>query len=263
MAKNLEPRTIRGFHIERRAGAYLLVAGLIGVLSLLLVPFERIAPDTGLHPIVLRLVSIIQPAVLTIILIIVGNALAPRVGLQAPLTQASAAGDPALPVLREQFAPAAAGAVAVALILITYSLTVVPLLVEAREGEAFARLVANGPPLLTKILYGGITEELITRWGLVSLFAWAAWRLSGSPAEVPHWVFWSAIVLAAALFAAGHLPLLFALITAPPWWAISAVLLGNAVPGVVFGWLFWKYGIEAAILAHAAAHVIATLLQLL
>lgn len=246
-----------------RTGSYLLVAGLLGVLSLLLVPFERIAPDTGLHPVVLRLVSIIQPGVLTVLFVLVGAALAPRMDLQAPLTRAWASGAPALPVLRRQIAPAAVVAGIAALILTSYSLMVVPLLVEASEGEAITRLIAHGPPLLTKILYGGITEELITRWGLVSLFAWAAWRLIGKPAAVPHWVFWVAIILAAALFAAGHLPLLFALVTAPPWWAICAVLLGNAIPGVLFGWLFWKHGIEAAVIAHAGAHLLSTLVQLL
>ncbi|MBA3577339.1 MAG: CPBP family intramembrane metalloprotease [Sphingomonas sp.] len=242
---------------------YLLVAGLVGVLSLLLVPFERIAPDTGLHPIVLRLVSIIQPGILTVLFVLLGNTLAPRMGLQAPLVRAWVSGDAIVPVLRRQIGPAAVVAATVALILTTYWLTVVPLLLRASEGEAFARLIAHGPPLLTKILYGGITEELITRWGLVSLFAWIAWRLIRRPAVVPHWVYWVAIVLAAALFAAGHLPLLFALVSAPPWWAICAVLLGNAVPGVLFGWLFWKHGVEAAMVAHAGAHVLSTLAQLL
>jgi len=30
----------------------------------------------------------------------------------------------------------------------------------------------------------------------------------------------------------------------------------NAVAGVAFGWLFWKYGLEAAMLGHMSAHVV-------
>lgn len=249
--------------MRRQVGLNLLGAGLVGVLSLLLVPFEQIAPDTGLAPPALRLVSVIQPAILTILFVLVGNVLAHRVGLKAPLFEAWATDEPTLPVFRRQVIPATLVALAVALILTTHSLLVVPLLLEKSEGEILARFVAHGPPLVTRVLYGGITEELITRWGLVSLFAWAIWRLMRRPAQIPHWVFWSAIALAALLFAAGHIPLLFVFLPTPPWWAISAVLLGNAVPGVLFGWVFWKYGIEAAILAHAAAHVIATVIQFL
>lgn len=242
-------------------GLYLLVAGLAGVLSLLLVPFEEIAPDTGLSPLVLRGVSIIQPAILMLLFVLVGNALAPRVGLQAPLVQALAGGRPGLPVFRSQIGPAIAGAAAVALVLTAYSRIVVPPMLEASESEACARFLAHGPPLVTKLLYGGITEELITRWGLVSLLAWLAWRLTHRRSEVRSGAFWSAIVIAAVIFAAAHLPLLFALLAEPPWWAITAVMTGNALPGMIFGWLFWKRGIEAAMIAHALAHALATAVQ--
>ena len=39
-------------------------------------------------------------------------------------------------------------------------------------------------------------------------------------------------------------------------------MLGNTLPGVIFGWLFWKRGIEAAMIAHALAHALATTIQL-
>ena len=29
----------------------------------------------------------------------------------------------------------------------------------------------------------------------------------------------------------------------------------NALAGLFFGWLFWRYHLEAAMLAHASAHV--------
>lgn len=248
--------------MDRRAGFYLIGAALAGVVSLLLVPFEDLAPATGLPPPALRALSLIQPAVLAVIFVLLGNFLAPRVGLDAPVVRAWAARESGAPVLRRQAGPAAAVAVVVAIILIAYSSAVVPRIVELPGSEAFARFVAIGPPLPTKLLYGGITEELLTRWGLMSLFAWIGWRLAAKPAEARAWVFWSAIVLSAVLFAAGHLPLLFALVDQPPGWVIAAVMLGNTVPGLLFGWLFWKRGIEAAIMAHAAAHLVSTAAQL-
>lgn len=245
-----------------RAGLYLIGAALVGVVSLLLVPFEEIAPATGFPPLAVRALSIIQPAILTLLFVLLGNVLAPRVGLDAPLVRDWAAGQTGASVLRRQIGPAAVVAAAVAVVLVAYSSAVVPRMIEQPGSELFARFVAAGPPLATKLLYGGLTEELLTRWGLMSLFAWIGWRLAGKPAATPAWIFWAAIALSALLFAAAHLPLLFALLGDPPLWMVAAVMLGNTVPGLLFGWLFWRRGIEAAIIAHAAAHLFSTAAQL-
>jgi membrane protease YdiL (CAAX protease family) len=72
---------------------------------------------------------------------------------------------------------------------------------------------------------------------------------------------WAAIAVSALLFGTGHLgaagalvPLTFAVI-------VRTVLL-NALAGVVFGYLFWRRSLEAAMVAHASAHVAMTLLSL-
>ena len=44
---------------------------------------------------------------------------------------------------------------------------------------------------------------------------------------------------------------------------VVLVLVANAALGVLFGYLFWRYGLEAAILAHAAAHIVSDVLGLL
>lgn len=66
----------------------------------------------------------------------------------------------------------------------------------------------------------------------------------------------AAIVIAAALFAAGHLPFLFTIAAQPRPALVLAVLTGNFIPGLIFGWLFWRRGLEAAILSHSFAHCI-------
>jgi hypothetical protein len=37
----------------------------------------------------------------------------------------------------------------------------------------------------------------------------------------------------------------------------------NAAFGVLFGYLFWRYGLEAAMIAHATAHVVSYVAGLL
>jgi hypothetical protein len=123
--------------------------------------------------------------------------------------------------------------------------------------------LAFQPPLVSKLLYGGIAEELLTRWGLMTLFVWIAWKLSGSRSPVPAAAYWIGALLAALLFAAGHLPTLYAIMPAPAPQLIAAVIAGNAVPGLLFGWLYWRRGLEAAMIAHALAHALTTLVSTL
>ncbi len=62
---------------------------------------------------------------------------------------------------------------------------------------------------MASILYGGIVEEILMRLFLMSLFALIIWKLiyrNIPKEEIPCGVFIAANVLAALLFAAGHLP---------------------------------------------------------
>ncbi|MFN8637983.1 MAG: hypothetical protein U0360_00640 [Dehalococcoidia bacterium] len=56
-------------------------------------------------------------------------------------------------------------------------------------------------------IYGGIVEELLVRLGLMTVLAWIAWRVVGPRTGRPSSaVYWFAVVGAALLFGAGHLP---------------------------------------------------------
>lgn len=238
-----------------RVWQVLAVAGLIGLASLLLVPLERLVP-LAWPPLAVRALALVQPAVLTIAATALGAALASRVGLGAPLVEAVLSKRSGRAVLARQLPPALLVGAAVALILIAYGA-----LVASRLGGSpiAIKLAAIEIPLVTRLLYGGIVEELLTRWGLMSLFVWAAWRAAGRPAVPSAASYALGITGAALLFSAGHLPLLFTLVAAPPPWLIAAVVAGNFVPGLLFGWLFWRRGIEAAMIAHATAHLLAAL----
>lgn len=229
----------------------LLIIGLAGVASLLLATFEQLVPGQQLS-FQIRLLMLIQPAVLTIAAVAIGQVLAGKVGLEAPLVDALLQGGSLRAVLRRQALPALLAGLAVGLLMIAYSAVILPSVTDASTRA----MMANFPiPLATRILYGGITEELLTRWGLMSFFAWALWRLTGQGRVRPASL-WAAILMAAALFAAGHLPFLFAVATDPQPSLIVAILLANFIPGVLFGWLFWRRGLEAAMLSHGFAHCV-------
>ena len=77
-------------------------------------------------------------------------------------------------------------------------------------------------------------------------------RRSKSPTDVII----AANIIAALLFAAGHLPStmqMFGEIT--PMILLRCFLL-NGVGGLVFGYLYRKYGIQYSMMAHAGAHIV-------
>ena len=69
-----------------------------------------------------------------------------------------------------------------------------------------------------------------------------------------------AIFIAALGFAAGHLPTAAAMAPLTTWIVVRAMVL-NSVGGIVFGWIYWKKGIEHSMVAHFCAdlmlHVVA------
>ena len=91
----------------------------------------------------------------------------------------------------------------------------------------------------------------------MSALVWLPWRFiqrrSGLPRD--RYVV-AAIVCAGLLFGAGHLPAVAAMgvpLTAP---VVAYIVFGNAAPGMLFGALFWRKGLEASIIAHALAHAL-------
>lgn len=210
----------------------LSMLGLIGVASLALVPMEELFP-TEMDPALLRLVATLQPALMVVAMAALGAWAAPKVGLDAPAVRAWAERRPVLPELRRQLPAAILGGLAIAAMLLAY----VALL---RPTQAGAELLRFAAPLTTRLLYGGIAEELLTRWGLMSLLVWLAWRVARRPAVVPSFAYWTGVVGAALLFALGHLPALFLLLPDSLGWLVVTIFGANFGPGLLLGWLFWR-----------------------
>lgn len=225
---------------DRRLLGVMVTLGLAGVATLAVVPFETILPPTVHVP---RLMLLIQPAVLTIAFAALGWWTASSTGLGAPVLSAALnRGDWARPLLRA--APAiVAVAAATALILVIYGL--------GTQGTASTTPQLD-IPLLARVGYGGMGEEIIARWGLLTGFMALALRWHRSPSAA----FWIANAGAALLFALGHFGALFAMVPHPSMALMAAVVVGNFVPAMGFGWLYRQHGIESAMLAHGGAHAL-------
>ncbi|TXC67001.1 CPBP family intramembrane metalloprotease [Piscinibacter aquaticus] len=113
------------------------------------------------------------------------------------------------------------------------------------------------PALAIGMLYGGLAEEVMMRWGVMSLLAWALWRAgrrsSASETQPSRRVVWAAIGASALVFALAHLPAVAQSAPLSPA-LVARTLALNALGGIVYGWLYWRRGLESAMLAHASTH---------
>ena len=119
------------------------------------------------------------------------------------------------------------------------------------------------PYMLAAVIYGGIIEEVMLRLFMMSLIAWLLHLLFWRKRETtPVAALVTANVIAALLFAAGHLPTTAMLMDITPMILFRCFLLNGGF-GLLFGWLYRKYGLRYAMIAHAGCHVISKLIWIL
>ena len=104
--------------------------------------------------------------------------------------------------------------------------------------------------------YGGIGEEVLLRLFLVSLFVWLTFKIKKTKDGLPtDFGIWFSIILAAIIFGLGHLPATSQIVPLTGLVVIRAIVL-NGVAGIAFGWLYWKKGLESAIIAHFSTDIV-------
>jgi len=247
-----KPFNWREFLILWAAGVWGVIAVLPYTLTLQASLIEKMPPLPVPLAVVIA-VQVVQNAVLVAIAVGLGLLLATRIGLGAPLLEARLVGEAVGQRLRALLAPSVLAGAAAGIAII-----VLDLLVFA-SGMPAAAAAGEHPPAWQGLLasfYGGITEELLMRLFLMSLLAWLlglVWReVPGRPAAG---AFWTANLGAAILFGLGHLPATAALVPLTSFVVLRAIVL-NGIGGVVFGHLYWRRGLGAAMLAHFSADIV-------
>jgi membrane protease YdiL (CAAX protease family) len=204
---------------------------------------------------VLSLAGMAQSGLLLALAVWAGVGLSPSVDLHAPAFEAVVTGRPIRPALRPQLVPG----------LIAGVLGGISLFAAFRYAPAAVAQLQHrfAIPIVARVLYGGITEEILLRWGLMTALVWLTWRcLQQRRGPVRAGLVWLAIVVSALIFAAGHLPAAFVLLGAMDAAVVAFVIGVNTAFGLLFGYLFWRHGLESAMIAHALAHAVSFLANL-
>lgn len=119
------------------------------------------------------------------------------------------------------------------------------------------------PYMLATVTYGAVIEEVMLRLFMMSLVAFVLHQLFERKREgASRLVLVVANVVSALLFAAGHLPATAMLFGLTPMIVLRCFLL-NGVFGLAFGWLYRRFGLRYAMIAHGGCHMVSKLIWIL
>lgn len=199
-----------------------------------------------------KAVMYLQSLVMVILFAIMGGYAAPAVGLDAPFFYALTNRGDLWANAAPQLFPMLIGGVLGGLVLVAaYYLYYRPRL--DQETVRSMEELRTGLGLAGRLLYGGILEEVLTRWGIMSGVAWIGFKLAGEADVV---VMWAAIVISGIIFGLLHFPSYVGTGSRLTPLFASLMLFLNLWASLVFGWLFWQYGLLAAIGAHMLFHLV-------
>lgn len=243
-------KTVKTYHPLRMTLllTLLCVPGVLALLPATAKMAETLPPGSPSVTVML-IITVVQTTIMLGIFALIGSFLAPKVGFKAPGLTGS------LAQTIRQNAPFA--------LIVGILFSALTILLEAtlfRSSVPDSLYMLGAKPalfdLVPSLLYGGIAEEIMMRWGLLSLVTWALYRLfqRGKGAVHPAFV-WIAVIGAAVAFGFAHLPAVQALVPEVTTGLMIRTVIQNALPGILFGWLFTRRGLESAMLAHMGMHI--------
>jgi hypothetical protein len=241
--------------INWRVIIVLFILSLVGIVSVL--PYSlsvqsELIKELGISENILIISSIVQSAVLFFVLILVGYMISRKIGLGANIIEKWTEGKKIKKDIKNILPISIGlgllvGGVLIGLDLIFYYLS----------GSGI-EISTSSPGVLQGFLasfYGGINEEIMMRFFLMSLFILIINVIIKHKEEKPKAiVVWTSIIIASIIFGLGHLPFTSSVTAITPLIFTRAIAL-NGIAGIVFGWLYWKKGLESAIVSHFSADI--------
>ena len=229
----------------------LLVACVIATMFVLPYSLSLYPVEIDITPLMLFL-SVVQNSILFALTIFLGLFLSKRVGMGLPILQGILDGKNQTREIKSILVPSIALGISAGIFILLLSIPFNKMIPELRDLDvaipAWKGFLAS--------FYGGIAEEVLLRLFFVSLLVWIIfkikWFKNGRPSLIGIWI---SIVLAAIFFGLGHLPATAQIMPLTGLVVIRAIVL-NGAGGIIFGWLYWKKGLESAIIAHFSADII-------
>ena len=235
---------------------FFVLAGLVGGFFVGLYQLDSYPEEIrqeiaaqGIYPALLGIITAVQAAGYGLILGTVGILLAKKIGLWKDERKLEKK-----PLIRT----------ALVAILGGMLLILSDLLFFGNYSDAIRESYAVKPTvtyILAAVVYGGVIEEVMLRLFFMSLLAFLLQKLFRKESDTTGMLI-AANLIAALLFAAAHLPATAILMGLTPMILFRCFLLNGGL-GLAFGWLYRKFGLRYAMLAHAGCHVVSKLIWIL
>jgi hypothetical protein len=201
---------------------------------------------------IMIVLAIAQNLVMFSVVIFFGLLLSKYIGMGLPILQGVLEGKNQTKELKSIILPSVCFGILAGILIILGSIPFNKLIPELQIFEVSASVWKA----FLASFYGGIAEEVLLRLFLVSLFVWITFKIKktkdGHPANFGIWL---SITLAAVIFGLGHLPAT-SQITALTGLVVMRAIVLNGIGGIIFGWLYWKKGLESAMIAHFSADIV-------
>jgi len=234
----------------------LLASCVLGAMLVIPYTLALTSSEVEITPLLL-LISIAQNLALFALAVFFGLFFSKRIsmgitGLRLPILEGVLEGKNQAGELKAILLPSIGLGVLAGILIILFDLPFQKVLPEMQNAEisipAWKALLAS--------FYGGIAEEVLLRLFMVSLLVWIGFKIKktedGRPTDLGVWL---AIILASVVFGLGHLPATAQIIALTGPVVIRAILL-NGIGGIIFGWLYWKKGLESAMIAHFSTDIV-------
>ncbi|MEJ8590394.1 CPBP family intramembrane metalloprotease [Riemerella anatipestifer] len=241
-------------------GLILLCLGMIGVFSILtmeipLPPEAEVILRKSFSPLQIKILALVNPTIMLIVAVVLGTILHQKVNLKVPIIEHIVEiKSHQLPNLQNILKYGILGGILSGVLLSLTGIIFKPML-----PKEFIVLGETLQPTLTaRFLYGGLTEEILMRFGVMTFVTWIASKILNGTQPIVYWI---GIIIASVIFAIGHFPITYQAVENPSFGLLSYVFIGNSVGGIIFGWLYWKKGLESAFIAHICTHIIMIIVE--
>ncbi len=243
--------------INKKVYFTLLAASVVAIVAVLPYAFTLQAEIIKQSPLpldVLALISIVQSTILFAVALYIGLKVSGRIGLGAPVLENYFAGGKLPADLKSNLGKSVLLGILASALIIIFDIAF------TYFGVSINLAVNQIPPLWQRLiatLYGGIGEEILLRLFLMALMIWLIGKITRYKNDIVknNYIVWLAIILSATVFGLGHLPITANITDLTPLVIFRAILL-NGIGGIIFGWLFWKKGLENAMASHFTADIV-------
>lgn len=234
----------------------LAIAGLLGAIASLPTAWSTITETAATANVPVQLLvggQILQSAIWMLLAVGIGLLLSRKTGLGAPILEGYLNGETVGAKLRSHILPSVLPGV---LSAIAVKALDVWFFIPRMSGFSSVISQTTGWRGFLASFYGGITEEILSRLFVLTLLAWIlSWFSHTNNQQPSRTAMWLAILGSAILFGLGHLPATlvnnqFSLMI------LARAIVLNGLPGTIFGYLYWKRGLESSMMSHFSSDLI-------